>query len=409
MLPGALGCADSGIWSPAGALDDQRSLGKRRRRVTLDREDLKRWYREAMLRRLGELRVVRHDLRGGRPGAHDAARAVAQALRGSGATFGYPELSAVAGHAESAPDSAVVRRTEGLIERVRRLAAGDEAGDSVAGEWLLLAAGATPGEGDSEGFSDLDAAWKAVSERFALGEEELAERVAELFDLRLADLSSPSRAALRLVPGALMHAEGVLPLSEDSETITVATADPTSLDMEMQLAHLTGRIPRFVVAPPGALRRAIAAALDGAESTSVRVAGAVRPIADSGDGAERVLIVDDEPAARLLARSLLEKGGYDVEEAGDGFAALEVLEATEPVALVVADLNMPRLDGLELIWEMRATEDWSGVPVIVVTGETDEVLESKLIEEGADDYIRKPLDPRLFLARVTATIRRSEH
>ncbi len=69
---------------------------------------------------------------------------------------------------------------------------------------------------------------------------------------------------------------------------------------------------------------------------------------------------------------------------------------------------MPRMDGLELIWEMRAAEDWTHIPVVVVTGETDEVLETKLIEEGADDYIRKPLDPRLFVARVGATIRRAE-
>jgi two-component system alkaline phosphatase synthesis response regulator PhoP len=77
------------------------------------------------------------------------------------------------------------------------------------------------------------------------------------------------------------------------------------------------------------------------------------------------------------------------------------------VALVVADLNMPELDGLELIWEMRDVPEWSHIPVIVLTGETDDVLETKLIEEGADDYLCKPLDPRLFAARVGATIRRA--
>jgi putative two-component system response regulator len=117
--------------------------------------------------------------------------------------------------------------------------------------------------------------------------------------------------------------------------------------------------------------------------------------------------VDDDPGARLLTRTLLQKGSYAVEEAGDGLEALERLRVTEHVGLVVVDLNMPNMDGLELIWEMRAGES-SDVPVIVVTGETDEVLEAKLIEEGADDYVRKPLDPRLFLARVAATMRRAE-
>ena len=375
--------------------------------MTLESEDLKRWYREAMQRRLGELRGFRADLRESLPAAHDAARAVAQALRGSGATFGYPELSAAAGHVESAADSEVFRLNEGLIECVRRLAVGDDAEDSVGAEWLVLAAG---GEADDTGgFRNLNEAWGTVAERQGLSPDNLAQRVADLFGLLPADLSSPSRAACRLVPEALMQSEIVLPLGEDSETITVATADPTSLDMEMELARLTGRLPSFVVAPPDALRRAIALALDGSVPSAVSTAPALRRVPDSHDGAERVLIVDDEPAARFLARTLLEKGGYDVEEAGDGLEALAVLGATEPFALVVADLNMPRLDGLELIWEMRSSEDWSRVPVIVVTGETDEVLETKLIEEGADDYIRKPLDPRLFLARVTATIRRAEH
>jgi DNA-binding response OmpR family regulator len=117
--------------------------------------------------------------------------------------------------------------------------------------------------------------------------------------------------------------------------------------------------------------------------------------------------VDDEPAARLLIRAMLTKGGYRVVEAGDGVEALSVVDRGESVGLVVADLNMPRMDGLELMWELRDRPDWEHLPVIVVTGEVDEILETQLMEEGADDYIRKPLDPRLFLARVEATIRRS--
>ena len=106
-------------------------------------------------------------------------------------------------------------------------------------------------------------------------------------------------------------------------------------------------------------------------------------------------------------RTLLEKRKYRVVEAGDGLEALDVMNGNEPIRLVVADLNMPRMDGLELMWELRDVHDWEHLPVIVVTGETDEVLETQLMEEGADDYIRKPVDPRLFLARVEATIRRS--
>jgi DNA-binding response OmpR family regulator len=121
-----------------------------------------------------------------------------------------------------------------------------------------------------------------------------------------------------------------------------------------------------------------------------------------------VLVVDDDPKARLLARRVLEESGYPVIDASNGKEALERLEDEPSVALVVADLDMPVLDGLELIWEMRDVERWSHIPVIVLTGESDELLETKLIEEGADDYLTKPFDPRMFVERVGAAIRRAE-
>jgi DNA-binding response OmpR family regulator len=65
------------------------------------------------------------------------------------------------------------------------------------------------------------------------------------------------------------------------------------------------------------------------------------------------------------------------------------------------------MDGLELMWELRDRDDDMPLPVIIVTGEVDALLETELLEEGANDYIRKPVDPRLLLARVDATIRRA--
>jgi len=378
--------------------------------VTLDREGLKLWYRGALERRLDELRGLRVDLREGRSGSYDAARSVAQALRGSGATFGFPGLSAVAGQIESAPDHSVLRRVDGLVEHVRGLASADRGRSSgVAAEWLDLAAGGD-GAADRAAFPTLATAWERVAGAHGLDEGELARRVAARYGLHVADLSRPSRAALRLVPEALIRSAGILPVAEHSEVVTVATGDPTDLELEMELGHLTGRAPVFAIAPPIELERAISALLEAGGAPSLvkgARARASRP-ASTGDAAERVLVVDDDSGSRLLARSVLEKGGYQVEEAGDGEEAMERHGSAAPVGLVVADLNMPGIDGLELIWEMRSTAELAHLPVIVVTGETDEVLETKLIEEGADDYIRKPLDPRLFLARVAATIRRTE-
>lgn len=367
-----------------------------------------------MRRRLRELRELRPGLGRSDPASLDAARSVGQSLRGSGATYGYPRLSSLAAMVESAPAFAVARRVEGLVEHLREIAAGDDA-RGVGAEWLVSAAtGRTDHE--PERFEDLETAWREISTRERITATDLARRVAELFGLQLADFSRSTAGAVRLVPEALIRSDTILPLREDSETITVATADPTSLEMEDRLLRLTGRTPVFEVASPDELRRAIEGLLGGNEVLDSpqrdvpRALDATDLIPDALDerGAGRILIVDDDPDALVVTRNVLTKGGYDVDEAADGIDALARLEADDGISVVVADLHMPRMDGLELIWELRAQDQTSRPSVIVVTGETDEVLETRLIEEGADDYIRKPLDPRLFLARVAATIRRAE-
>jgi CheY-like chemotaxis protein len=296
---------------------------------------------------------------------------------------------------------------EGLIEHLNVLgqASTSGTGRAVHAEWLLLAVG-VPGSGSGSGpFADLPSAWKHACERGGLSAEQVAMRAAARLGVAVAELGPASRAPLRLVPEALMREEVVLPIREDAETIRVASADPTWLPTELELRRLTGREPVFAIAPPGDIQRAIAALLDVAPAgPTVRR----RALVPDGGGAETVLVVDDDPSSRLLARTVLEKRGYSVVEAGDGVEALDCLRGAVTFALVVADLNMPEMDGLELLWEMRADSGLQHIPVIVLTGETDEVLETKLIEEGADDYVCKPLDPRLFLARVGATIGRAD-
>jgi CheY-like chemotaxis protein len=258
---------------------------------------------------------------------------------------------------------------------------------------------------ESDTHPDLSAAWAGVAAKSGLSARGLAERAARWLGLAVADLSKPSRAALRLVPEALMRSALALPTGEDEQTITVASADPTLLTAELELLRLTGRRPVFMVASPEDLAQSFVALLEiPSEPSPMRrkVGSAV----DAGTPGA-VLVVDDDPGARLYARRVLEKSGYVVVDASNGREALERLEDDESVALVVADLNMPELDGLELIWEMRDVDRWSHIPVIVLTGETDELLEAKLIEEGADDYLSKPFDPRMFVARVGATMRRA--
>lgn len=359
-----------------------------------------------MLERIDELVELRERLRGEeRARAADELRKVGQALRGSGGTFGFPELSTAAGVVELTSDDQALRRLEGLLSQLRRFVGGlrDERGRTF--EWVAVAVGVSPVRvpeilGEAEGLED---AWSAVRRVQGLDDAEMTRRMADYFGLAVAETTERSRAAWRLLPEVFMASHGIVPLQEDSASITVATADPVSLVLEVEVRRLTGRRPVFSVAPPAAIGAVLASVLDGAVGPSV-----ARPSPPSTDDVTRVLVVDDEDSARLLVRTLLEKRGYTALEASDGLDALRVLDGADDVDIAVVDLKMPRMDGLELMWELRDAERWADLPIIVVTGEQDEILETQIMEEGADDYVRKPIDPRLLLARVESTLRRSE-
>jgi two-component system, OmpR family, alkaline phosphatase synthesis response regulator PhoP len=119
-----------------------------------------------------------------------------------------------------------------------------------------------------------------------------------------------------------------------------------------------------------------------------------------------VLVVDDEPKIVDVVREYLEHAGFAVRTAGDGPAALERARALAP-DLIVLDLGLPGLDGLDVARQLRRS---SRVPVIILTARGDEVDRIIGLELGADDYLVKPFSPRELVARVRAVLRRvDEH
>ena len=118
---------------------------------------------------------------------------------------------------------------------------------------------------------------------------------------------------------------------------------------------------------------------------------------------KRILVVDDEQEITLVLRSGLASHGYEVRVAGDGEAALELFRAWTP-DLVVTDLSMPHMNGLELCQQLRAT---SGVPLIVLSVKGDEATKIEALDAGADDYVTKPFGMGELVARVRAALRRS--
>ena len=121
------------------------------------------------------------------------------------------------------------------------------------------------------------------------------------------------------------------------------------------------------------------------------------------DPAPTILLVDDEDAVRKVLAFPLERDGYEVIQAADGEEALQQF-AQQPVDLVVLDIMLPRLDGLEVCKRLRAT---STVPIIMLTARDDELDKVIGLELGADDYITKPFSIREFRSRVRALLRRA--
>jgi DNA-binding response OmpR family regulator len=121
------------------------------------------------------------------------------------------------------------------------------------------------------------------------------------------------------------------------------------------------------------------------------------------DTAENVLVVDDDPTVREVLSLYLRRDGYRVTEAADGPRALEQA-AGDPPRLVVLDLMLPGLSGLEVFRRLRSQAE---IPVIILTARGEEADRVAGLEIGADDYVAKPFSPRELAARVTAVLRRS--
>ena len=116
-----------------------------------------------------------------------------------------------------------------------------------------------------------------------------------------------------------------------------------------------------------------------------------------------ILVVDDEPQITRVMRTTLSSHGYTVRTAGDGDEALEVMRSWTP-DLVITDLSMPNLSGLELCRAIRAK---STIPIIVLSVRGEEKTKVEALDSGADDYVTKPFNMNELLARVRAGLRRT--
>jgi two-component system alkaline phosphatase synthesis response regulator PhoP len=119
-----------------------------------------------------------------------------------------------------------------------------------------------------------------------------------------------------------------------------------------------------------------------------------------------ILIVEDEPSIREFEVTYLRDAGYEIIEAADGQSAIDIFGGGgQKIDLAVVDVNLPKLDGFEVCKAIRSS---SAVPILIVTARDSDEDEVKGLSIGADDYIKKPFNPNVLVARVQALLRRHE-
>ena len=124
-------------------------------------------------------------------------------------------------------------------------------------------------------------------------------------------------------------------------------------------------------------------------------------------GPTRILVVDDDEEARLMAAGILEAEGFEVSMAKDGYEGIERLKADPGFSLVILDLTMPGMDGRKVLDHIRGSKDTAAIPVLISTAFGGDEVETELLEAGADDFLEKTGDAKRYLARVKAVLRRA--
>lgn len=120
-----------------------------------------------------------------------------------------------------------------------------------------------------------------------------------------------------------------------------------------------------------------------------------------------VLLVEDEETLRKVLRNLLERDGFEVAEAADGAEALSAVDRLSPDA-VVLDLNLPVLDGYDVLSRLRTRTTSATLPVLVLTANGDEASEVRALKMGANEFLTKPFRPRALGARLKLLLSRDE-
>jgi PAS domain S-box-containing protein len=237
------------------------------------------------------------------------------------------------------------------------------------------------------------------------------------------------RATTWLLKGMLLHARHRVYLAEDSETALTLARErrPDVVSVDLEMPHLSGaelveilrhdpetrKIPILVLTQADDLGRdrAVQVGADVALGKPVKAARlretVLTLLSEAGNLRRRVMVVDDDPAIRLISREVLEAHGFLVREAEDGKAALVEARRFKP-DLILVDVMMPEIDGFELAQRLRGERETALVPIIFVSARGQTADKVRAFKLGAEDYLVKPFDSAELVARVEKALLRRD-
>lgn len=222
----------------------------------------------------------------------------------------------------------------------------------------------------------------------------LVDTEATLIDeARLRDMHHDLRTPLSTIKGyaELLLEEGTAPAPELERLIRRVREIETAIE---GLGGIDAEQPSQLDDGAHELAAALAATADRLE-----------PLAASPTAPGRLLVIDDHENNRLLLQDILTLAGHTVETAASGAAGLALL-ARQPIDLVLLDLLMPKLNGLEVLMAIRAEPELTDLPVVILSGVDNSDMMGQCLAAGAQDFIRKPFDASILRARIMATLER---
>jgi DNA-binding response OmpR family regulator len=356
-------------------------------------DDLTQVYRDALVGRIEALEVARGARAERTEESTATIRRVAHSLRGSGGTFGFPEISRAAAIVEEASDPQLDDALQELLIVLRAVARGKTKTARV----LIVHGDATRAARLQELVSPL-AAEVAIAPTQARCRELLR---AGVFDLVMTTLHLPDGDARALLAEIRRN-----PATADVPVLLMASnADPHQkaecfrlgadgffdepVDAELVVAVVGARLHRDPV------KREIAAL----HANRVGPAASTMDATQPATATRSVLLVEDDPMVAAILRHRLEREGFEVLHFTDGVQALAAVEGRS-LALAILDIKVPGMDGFELLDRLRKSSAAAGVPIVMLTALGAEQDVVRGFELGADDYMVKPFSPAEVMARV---------